>query len=78
MFFGPAFSVLSAGAGFFALWRRGVPQDIAIPVSLALMMFVALSCKPGLERWRLTGRHRIKPVGAIGPSGQAGEFVRVG
>jgi hypothetical protein len=75
VFVGPAFTLLSAGTAFIGLLRLGAPPEVVVPVSLGLMMFVAMSCKPSLERWRLTGSHRIKAVGA---KVQTSEYVQVG
>ena len=40
----------------------GVTQELALPLVLGAIVFVALACPPSLDQWRLTGNHRIVPA----------------
>jgi hypothetical protein len=62
VYVGPLCTVLVPCVGLAVLKRWGVPEDVAFPVCFALMSFVALSFRPSLRRWRLTGRYRISPA----------------
>jgi len=55
-----AAGVTGAGISVQPLWKA--PVEIAAPVTLALMFIVTLTSAPTLERWRLTGKHRVSPV----------------
>jgi hypothetical protein len=41
----------------------GLHELVAMPLTLALTLFVVLAVGPDLKTWRLTGRHRIVPAG---------------
>jgi hypothetical protein len=73
VYLGPLCTFLIPWPVLYASVRWGLPFEIAAPVAAALTLFVALSCKPSLLRWRLTGRHRIVPT-----LQQRTEFVKVG
>lgn len=46
------------------LKRADIPLEYAPPLCVAASALAALNVGPGLERWRLTGRHRIVPMSA--------------
>jgi hypothetical protein len=71
---GPVCTVVAPVLGIVTLRRWGVPLDIALPFGFSLMLFVALSAGPSLQRWRLTGQHRIVPSQQQPKS----EFIPVG
>jgi hypothetical protein len=52
----------------------GLDDLVFLPIAEAVATAVALTTGPSLERWRLTGQHRIRQPGA----GKAAEFVKVG
>jgi hypothetical protein len=49
--------ITAAGISIQPLWN--VPAGIAAPVTLTLLLIVTLTSAPTLERWRLTGNHRL-------------------
>jgi hypothetical protein len=73
VYIGPLCTFLIPWPVLYALVRWGLPFEFAAPVAAAITLFVALSCKPSLLRWRLTGRHRIIPTFQ-----QRTEFVKAG
>lgn len=46
----------------FELPRSGLPDDVALPIALALTLVTFLTGGPSLKQWRLTGKHRIVPA----------------
>jgi hypothetical protein len=73
VYLGPLCTFLIPWPVLYAAVRSGLAVEFAAPVAAALTLFVALSCKPSLLSWRLTGRHRIVPTFQ-----QRTEFVKVG
>jgi hypothetical protein len=55
-----AAGITGAGVAVQPLWKA--PVEIAAPVTLALLFIVTLTSAPTLERWRLTGKHRLSPA----------------
>jgi hypothetical protein len=49
------------GAGIACGGREKRPSK-SVPVTLALLFIVTLTSAPTLERWRLTGKHRLSPA----------------
>jgi hypothetical protein len=43
------------------LWTVGLPLEMRCPITLAASVMLGLGLGPSLERWRLTGHHRIHP-----------------
>jgi hypothetical protein len=73
IYFGPLCTLVTPWAFLSVSARWGIPLEFAVPPAVALTLFVALSCKPSLRSWRLTGRHRIVPTAKQGT-----QFVKVG
>jgi hypothetical protein len=71
---GPVCTALIPLLAVMAFRSWGVPGEVSIPVALSLSMLVALTAKPSLSCWRLTGRHRLKHS----PWAQQSEFIQVG
>ncbi len=44
-----------------ALRAVGMSDAIAFPISISLVLLIAMNMGPSYERWRLTGHHRIAP-----------------
>ena len=86
VFVTPALTALMPAVGFAALRNLRLPLDAALPICLALMIFVSLSGGPSLKRWRLTGSHQIVPALVLAAdqksefmaADQKSEFMRVG
>jgi hypothetical protein len=62
IFVAPLAAVLVAILAPYGLARMDVPPEIALPAVLPLVLWVVLGVGPSLERWRLTGSHRIVPM----------------
>jgi hypothetical protein len=60
---GPFCTLLTALVGVIAVFRAGSAYcTITYPLVIAAFLIVALNCPPSLEKWRLTGHHRITPT----------------
>jgi hypothetical protein len=55
-----AAGVTGAGISVQTLWKA--PVEFAAPATLALLFIVTLTSAPTLDRWRLTGKHRLSPA----------------
>jgi hypothetical protein len=57
----PTLILLVAGAmpTVLAGWR--LPMEVALSITISLVVFLAISMPPSFDRWRLTGYHRIVP-----------------
>jgi hypothetical protein len=75
VFAGPVCTFLTGILGIVAFQAWKLPGDAALPACFALTMFVALSSRPSLRRWRLTGQHRM--VFGVQQK-QKHEFIQVG
>jgi hypothetical protein len=73
LYLGPLCTVAAPWAFLYVSSRWRIPLEIAVPPAIALTLFVALSCKPSLRTWRLTGHHRIVPTWKQGT-----EFIKAG
>lgn len=74
VFVAPFVILLAGGLGVPTLDRLGIPPEHAIALTEALVVFIALTMRPTLEQWRLTGGHRIVPGGDRSPT----EYVKTG
>lgn len=74
VFVAPLCALLVPAAVFYEMMRAGFAPDVTGPACVALSLALALGMGPSLERWRLTGRHRIFPV----VRGQGRNMVKVG
>ena len=64
--------------GLLALDRfrpPGLAEELALPIAISAALLVTLTAGPDLERWQLTGNHRLTPS-SVKKSGQ--ELVKVG
>jgi hypothetical protein len=73
IYVGPVCTLITPWAFLYVSARWRIPLEFAVPPAVALTLYVALSCKPSLRSWRLTGRHRIVPTAK-----QGSQFVKVG
>ncbi|MCH7687566.1 MAG: hypothetical protein IH899_12945, partial [Planctomycetes bacterium] len=65
VFVAPICSVLVTwGTGQLLLWA-GVPGEFALAACVTMMLLIVLNLGPSLERWHLTGNHRIAPGMAL-------------
>jgi hypothetical protein len=62
VFVAPLAAVLVAILAPYFLWRIGLPHEIALPAVLTVVLWIVLGTGPSLQRWRLTGSHRIVPM----------------
>jgi hypothetical protein len=62
VFVAPVCVAIVAYYGPHALMMMGVPVLYAVPLLLALALWMCLTMPPSLEQWRLTGNHRITPA----------------
>ncbi|MEX0704335.1 MAG: hypothetical protein WD069_19700 [Planctomycetales bacterium] len=70
VFVGPLLVVLLAVTTYHAAVQVQLHGEVVSPLLVAAQLFIILTCPPSLDRWRLTGKHRIVPA----TSTQAGEL----
>ena len=62
VFVGPICAFLTAPAAL-VIWRSSrIPGEIALSLGAGLTVLIALVSPPRLQRWRLTGQHRLVPT----------------
>jgi hypothetical protein len=61
VFVTPLCAFFSQIAMAYALHLRGLGPEVFVPVAIATGLIITLGGGPSLERWRLTGKHRIQP-----------------
>jgi hypothetical protein len=66
VFIPPICAVLVSLAAPWTLNAVGIDAFVAWPVTLTLVLLVAVNMSPTLEQWRLTGRHRVDPMTSVG------------
>ncbi|MGE5194957.1 MAG: hypothetical protein ACM3U2_20895 [Deltaproteobacteria bacterium] len=62
VFIAPLLGIGITAAGISAQLQWHVPVEIAAPATLTLLFTITFTSAPTLERWRLTGRHRLSPA----------------
>ena len=66
VFIAPALIMILASSLKWLVLDFKLPIDVVLPLVMVLIYLTGLCCPPRLERWRLTGNHRIVPS----PKGQ--------
>jgi hypothetical protein len=57
------------------LRAANVSAEVSVPIALSFVILVSLVARPGVQEWRLTGRHRLTFNLS---SQQKSQFTRVG
>jgi hypothetical protein len=75
-FVGPVLAVIASGGVLGLCTEAGLPIELSAPLAVTTVFLVTLITPPGLEEWRLTGKHRI--IEGRPAQGPQSEYARVG
>jgi hypothetical protein len=81
VFVGPICSFLVAPVSLALLQSWSVPLELSLPIATGLTVLAALIAPPTVQRWRLTGQHRIVHAMSLQnsqPKDGLAKFVKVG